>query len=982
MKSKKIIAFSLFVVFTLSIIGNVHALAINDEDRVSKILSTNTIIESDIFAESAELFAGRNQSLIAQVNYVGGNHDIPFDLTAPEFEHLEAYILYAGDQHYIKNFWPRALAELRDGLTLVLNFKGITYSQAIDNAETIKAVVESEYGLELQPLFGYNLALDSTIAYYKPLAAGEMNAFLASGWAGSPYNDGLASFSSATTLQNSPAKITAHLLTRTDDTQFPSGWMPINIAAFVAENAITIDENDIYTLSLKDVFGFTDVQGSVYSNYSLVKLRMPYIANVYSVDPITDNLYPEITGNYYWTLRASISALDWLVEASYDDIELVYDLNTTDFSSFPQIESVRSIDSDLLANNNILNYSISITNNGDETAKNLLFAEELGERPESFTTPIFDSETYYFDNLEIAYYNSSTGIMTEIPVASEFNITFNGWYKYVENNSIVQPVTTYNVTTDSYDLDIEATFASVHTNKTFFTFEYSSNFVEVEDLYNGTQITPNFGLVGSIESLEPGETVDMWWSIGNLPSHDDIINVFDFNIEALNISHTYIDTILVNFTVIDTVSIADYIIDLTVSEGWDLRLPPGMNDIGWLSGSKFRYEDLAGREFFGLSNGLGIQLYDEEAILVTTVSTDKTYYRVGDDIEVTFNIENIGDETATNVEITGYHAYMQANWQLGDVYDFYSNDNVADLAPGESVNVTWSGKANTFLGIQPVFAGVSYTTEEGDGDTWDGEGHYTNVLSSLVNLVVLPPEHKDGVEEPSFPTPEVLVETSVITDGELQVGDTIEVHTEITNIGDEATHLVIVSYFWNKYLSLVNNAYTEGTVKVTDDEGNVISGYDQGYVNDDVLGVTYVGASEITLEPNETIHLYYSVKAEAAGTFTIPPMIVEYDSDYPMDIATGEESTEPENPIASIKSLKMANEEIDRTLDGSRLNAKTCPVFSTIDTWSSSSNPSSGDIVEDPDGEDTADEGVPGFEIFFAILALTIVPAIRKMKKF
>ena len=51
------------------------------------------------------------------------------------------------------------------------------------------------------------------------------------------------------------------------------------------------------------------------------------------------------------------------------------------------------------------------------------------------------------------------------------------------------------------------------------------------------------------------------------------------------------------------------------------------------------------------------------------------------------------------------------------------------------------------------------------------------------------------------------------------------------------SHIVGVtnSYFWNKYLSLVQNAYPDGigTVKVTDDEGNLISGYDQGFVNDE-----------------------------------------------------------------------------------------------------------------------------------------------------
>ena len=48
-------------------------------------------------------------------------------------------------------------------------------------------------------------------------------------------------------------------------------------------------------------------------------------------------------------------------------------------------------------------------------------------------------------------------------------------------------------------------------------------------------------------------------------------------------------------------------------------------------------------------------------------------------------------------------------------------------------------------------------------------------MSNLINAIVLPPLEKEGVDEPSFPTPEVLVSAEFESTGPLEVGDEIEV---------------------------------------------------------------------------------------------------------------------------------------------------------------------------------------------------------------
>ncbi|MHA2204209.1 MAG: hypothetical protein ACW991_11020, partial [Candidatus Hodarchaeales archaeon] len=350
----------------------------------------------------------------------------------------------------------------------------------------------------------------------------------------------------------------------------------------------------------------------------------------------------------------------------------------------------------------------------------------------------------------------------------------------------------------------------------------------------------------TFDQLNPEASESFWWSIDDLPSEVDSfiwVDINNSNGDGQQLIDEYgITYWQVNWTVIDNTSaktegitnLKDYLVKNALDEGQDLRFPPINPE--FIPGVMFVYEDSASREYFGWSNGLILQLYDDEALLKTTVSLNASIYEMYEFAEINVTIDNIGDAPASDVSIQGFHAQLGPGWELKDFKAFSDETALGTINPGEKVTHTFIRQVDTFIGIHPVGIVVDYTTEkdEGPGGAFNSTT-ITNLASNLLVALVMP---KDDSGKPvqEYPTPVVNVSVSWTDEngGDVENGDLIEIRTEVRNLGDEATTIKLFSYFPTRMASIdVYAQYYDGkNFKVTDISGNILTGYDEGFAMD------------------------------------------------------------------------------------------------------------------------------------------------------
>jgi hypothetical protein len=465
-----------------------------------------------------------------------------------------------------------------------------------------------------------------------------------------------------------------------------------------------------------------------------------------------------------------------------------------------------------------------------------------------------------------------------------------------------------------YEIDAWASLSSVYINKSFFNFKKSSNLVSAT-------INDTFYLIGEIDQLNPDASESFWWSIDDLPSETDTFVWVDINNSngegQLITDPVYGSYWQVNWTIIDNTSaktggitnLKDYLVKNALDEGQDLRFPPINPE--FIPGVLFVYEDSASREYFGWSNGLVLQLYDDEAILKTTVSLNASIYEMYEFAEINVTVENIGDAPASDVSIQGFHAQLGPNWELRDIKEFSEETALGTINPGEKATHTFIRQVETFIGIHPVGIVVDYTTEKDEGV--DGAFNSTTIMNLASNLLVALVMPKDDSGEPvqEYPTPVVNVSVSWTDEngGDIENGDLIEIRTEVKNLGDEATTIKLFSYFPTRMASIdVYAEYYDGkNFKVTDESGNILTGYDEGFAMDHPdWPITIAAVAGLHLAPGESIIFYYKLTVTDKDSLIVPPVSVEYDSRYPMAGTSGMEGGE-ETGEPSTMALRMSH---------------------------------------------------------------------------
>ncbi|MFX1505991.1 MAG: hypothetical protein ACFFDC_07735 [Promethearchaeota archaeon] len=899
--------------------------------QAPKRILADTLVGEDPFIEALELIAAEDTSLIAQYYQLNGEKMFPLDPSHSAFDELTLMYIISSNQANWRDYWPRSIWEFRDGATILLHFsQGI--EDSLDDAAEIIPALNAWMGTTLDILYGVETGPISdrttTLFYWGYMSPQNHSDFIIDEFYDVLSTGGYTNFITNEKIASAPVSVVGTGLVRNETDYF----IPVAVAAFILENSVSVD-GDISNMSITSAFDYSgSIRPAPNSFYSKISFQLPYVATVYDSYPETDNLYPELVGNFDWTLKAG----HW-IDVVYNDIYVTFSKDEEEISTFPQITSELSADMAALqsVSDPKLNFTITMTNSGDEIAYDTVFAWDLGDEPEPHYISVFDSNTYDFDPSIKKFFNFTSGLLvdtlslTEIEDPNNPGTWFNmsreitGWFiNKSDGNAVVQPQTTYHPSLGHdgiYEVDAWASISSVYINKSFFNFKKSSNLVSAT-------INDTFYLIGEIDRLNPGASESFWWSIDDLPSEADTfiwVDINNSNGDGQPLLDEYGLTYWqVNWTVIDNTStktggitnLKDYIVKTALDEGQDLRFPPINPE--FIPGVFFVYEDGASREYFGWSNGLVLQLYDDEAILKTTVSLNASIYEMYEFAEINVTVENIGDAPASDVSVQGFHAQLGPNWELRDIKEFSEETALGTINPGEKAHHTFIRQVETFIGIHPVGIVVDYTTEKDEGV--DGAFNSTTIMNLASNLLVALVMPKDDTGEPvqEYPTPIVNVSVSWIDENgdDIENGDLIEIRTEVKNLGDEATTIKLFSYFPTRMASIdVYAQYYDGkNFKVTDASGNIITGYDEGFAMDHPdWPITIAAVAGLHLAPGESIVFYYKLTVTDKDSLIVPPVAVEYDSRYPMagtsGMEGGEEAGEP-STIALRMSHNMRSE--------------------------------------------------------------------------
>jgi hypothetical protein len=283
-------------------------------------------------------------------------------------------------------------------------------------------------------------------------------------------------------------------------------------------------------------------------------------------------------------------------------------------------------------------------------------------------------------------------------------------------------------------------------------------------------------------------------------------------------------------------------------------------------GAPFTWKNSNGYPFFGLSNGLNLQVADDEAMIKATVNLDKTVYNVGDTVTMTIDVTNIGNTAADNVKVHLLHTTLGKDWYLWERLESIAVEEIGSLAAGASQQVVVTRVANSYLGYHPVFAVVEFDSDlvgdtaevpdfldhyPGDMVKFEAAGRTHHYVSSTLSGALLLP----AVQSQTPAIPEPRLEVSTTSEGD-------EVTYTITNVGDASTAVTFVQNYDNEALTVSND-----DVVVTPSTADV------SVVNS--AGVILV--DDVTLAPGDVLEIkvtYYN--PPGSDPVALPPAIVEF----------------------------------------------------------------------------------------------------------
>ena len=827
------------------------------------------------YVESINIHPMRSQAVGINMDLIGGNVNLPFDLSA--LTNLVGLQLVVSNQKAWRQHSQRRFWDVPDGATLLLVFRGLTLQNARVAAFNTKSALENIYGFNLHLIFGEwdNSKQVAMFVYHGQVSEGAYASFVDEYVSYVP-NDGFGEGLTSSVLLESP--ITAMSIGVLHE-RFPAlglftEWIPMLSAAWIDPDGLVKVGTEV-DMDLSNIMpSFSPVEGASYADASIITMKLPYVVEVLEVVPRTDNMYPHLKGYFEWVVKMDLPLFNISIDHSYSDIHVKYDFNLINLQYYPQVIGEMSIASNLpIMEGDDLMYNFTFENVGNEPAYDIdvVYGEFLKNETLGVQLP-YAKAGLTFDVNKIMYYDSNTDILSDTFATGPGIVTIEGWFfnttasDWVGNNQVftgeeMDKIDELILKNETY-LELDS--------MDFTTFDLSDD---------------KIGLNATIPVLNPGENVTLSFAIRNFPSDTEYIYIpIPTNLTNIQV---------VNMTIVDYLQILGSTLHLPEDQlTWThLFLEPVM-------GTAFVYEDADGTEFMGITNGLVIQFYDDEAVLVGKVTLDKDVYRFGENATFTLELTNVGDANATNVNYSFGHAFVTDEFTLSYINLIPGSEGVIPLIePDETVVIQHEQPVTTNVGLHPVFAIFNYTSDEAAHPKYNifGQVGHPAVISSMDFGIVLPPADKEDRQEATYPTPEVEVVMEVLgyIPEVTEVGDELLIRYNITNVGDEDTNIIMLQRFpineeTNRMLLKPTTPADEVNITI---DGVEVTDYSVTFVNEVVIGMPFAVLSEdvdwrrgdvygVPLAVNETLIVEFNVEVNSAGEVYLPPAEIRYRSEY------------------------------------------------------------------------------------------------------
>ncbi|MCK4844956.1 MAG: hypothetical protein KAS95_04730, partial [Candidatus Heimdallarchaeota archaeon] len=652
---------------------------------------------------------------------------------------------------------------------------------------------------------------------------------------------------------------------------------------------------------------------------SKVSFKLPFPANITHLSPSPDNFAPEITGVFEWSLRfLLISRPDFQV---FDALVEYYPATFLDME-YPRVVATSSYSDDELNQNGILDMVYSVQNVGTSPAINTTIVFPIPEDFEEILlhgahTPVLK------EDIRI---NETVSSLIKIRVSYEsivdVNITvldIQGWYenitegmlvRWMDNTTIVLneyleilssngiPLDVYNVimqNLDEYMQDFN--IVEFYLNPTDaiqevyqFLLPKINNAYDTlyENLYDEkvlfqfnqndfTYVSTIFGsyLYCHIPVLDVNESVEISWNLANVPTTNDKFGIFRFEVQTSNEDLDYISFQSYEY---DYKNLMIAMFAQNNISGRFLSDYSAASDAFVSLGSRFKYQDVLGREYYGLTNGLNLQMGDEEAVLSCTLLSNESIYVVGDEVSFLLDIQNVGTLSAYDVRVDIVNLKLNYLWLPTEIV-LIKSFSISHIDGNSSFVKEFSINANSNIGLNTYVALVSFISDKSEDpleipNPWSNElliwtfsGETLNVVSStMVTGILVPPLLLQNQARPSFPVPEL----SLDYDYQITDDNQVTVIYEITNTGLSSSNLTISQVLDNS----LADSLSATSYYITEENEILLT-----ITSSATLSCTKVNLANVTLNPGEMVRIQ-EVFSNIEEEIVIPPIIIVYSSLY------------------------------------------------------------------------------------------------------
>lgn len=881
--------------------------------------------ETELLQEKLNLIAGKDESVIATLLLDGGEITTSFDLSLPVFSSVIQIDFIISNQSSFIDIWTNPLWQFPDGLVIRITTRTLNIDRIQSLVAYVSDLMEQQYQLSLSL---YNIQYTETGGAIISLATSldDSNVTPIFNEIFSPYN--------APTYGNT-VSVVANLLDQ-EPPIYAFGYTLkrslgrvnriVRSAIVGLKNVIEINDG-LHVFNVSSILG-TKIKPNPFVYASTFSYQLPFFANITSISPKPDNFASQMTGSFEWILK-------YLIFTKYTnfDAEIIYDPRTPSEFNYPKVIATQSYSDQLLEDSGILNMTYNVSNVGNAVAYNTSIV---------FPIPV-EFESFIHDGTEIPILNNtytinelfSSSIRLEIDYVHPYYIDIpildiRGWYEYTANASLarwmdntsfelneyatvycsngisldlynavyerIQPILdTYSIIElflqiplikEQLALAVEDAYAiafpKFYDNKTLFNYS-SSNFSYIDNIFGG------YYLECKIPYLGVGESTNVSWIISDIPTSSDIFGAFSIFTEFEGQD----EYAVFQTTESDYQTLMVALFAATNNAGRLLSIfEPSLESFLSL-GNRYLYYDFNGMEYYGITNGVNLQIGDDEAVLESSLNSEQTTYRVGDMVTFDLNISNYGSINAYDIHVDIINIRFNYLWNPTDVITVKSFE-IDQINSGEKLSREFSILANSYIGLNSYMALISFTSDKGQPPTeienpWTGDttfwifgGETRNIVSSTLTFgVLLPPLSLQNQIRPSFPLPEISVKTTYsMSENE----EELYVEYEVKNEGLSDTNVSIYQIIDpSKYvLDTVNCSYYHLLMspQILTPLFNVKQTH------------TIVSFANVTLSPGDHI-LIKETYTDFSGNFTIPPLVVNYQSIYEIYTTDYEELSSP-----------------------------------------------------------------------------------------